>query len=99
MRIFYAVIAEHLQKAANAEITPADMLSLRRINGDNREIRDLTGLEFATQLERIEFRNNMITDLSPLAGLTQLDNIKLRGNQITDITPAGEVNPSRLVRT
>ena len=86
-----AVIAEHLGKTADAEITPADMLTLRRIEGDNREIRDLTGLEFATQLERIEFRNNMITDLSPLAGLTQLDNIKLRGNQITDITPLAKL--------
>ena len=82
-----AVIAEHLGKAADAEITEADMLTLRRIIADNREIRDLTGLEFATQLERIEFRHNMITDLSPLAGLTRLNNIKLRGNQITDVTP------------
>ena len=87
----HAVIAEHLGKAADAEITAAEMLTLRHIIADNREIRDLTGLEFATQLERIELRHNMITDLSPLAGLTQLNNIKLRGNQITDVTPLAKL--------
>lgn len=86
-----AVIVEHLGKAADAEITEAEMLTLRRIIADNRGIRDLTGLEFAKQLERIEFRHNMITDLSPLAGLTQLNNIKLRGNYITDVTPLAEL--------
>ena len=86
-----AVIAEHLGKAADAEITEAEMLTLRHIIADNRGIRDLTGLEFATQLERIEFRHNMITDLSPLAGLTALNNIKLRDNQITDVTPLAKL--------
>ena len=86
-----AVIAEHLGKAADAEITEAEMLTLRRIIADNRGIRDLTGLEFATQLERIEFRHNMITDLLPLANLTKLNNIKLRDNQITDITPLAKL--------
>ncbi len=87
----HAVIAEHLGKAADAEITAAEMLTLRRIIADDRAIRDLTGLEFATQLERIELRRNMITDLSPLAGLTQLNNIKLRGNQITDVAPLAKL--------
>ena len=86
-----AVIAERLGKAADAEITEAEMRTLRRIFADNRGIRDLTGLEFATQLERIEFRHNMITDLSPLADLTELNNIKLRGNQITDVTPLAKL--------
>ena len=82
-----AVIAERLGKAADAEITKAEMLTLRRIIADNREIRDLTGLEFARNLERIEFRNNSISDLTPLAGLIRLNNIKLRGNGITDVSP------------
>ncbi|RKU21004.1 hypothetical protein C6499_22560 [Candidatus Poribacteria bacterium] len=86
-----AVIAERLGKAADEEITAAEMLNLRNINADRRGIRDLTGLEFATQLERIEFRHNMITDLSPLAGLTQLNNIKLRDNEITDVTPLAKL--------
>lgn len=87
-----AVIAEHLGKAAGAKITEAEMLTLpQHIFADNRGIRDLTGLEFATQLERIEFRHNMITDLSPLADLKKLNNIKLRGNQITDVTPLAKL--------
>ena len=81
------VIQEILNKAPGATITQADMESLRTIVADDKGIRDLRGLQFATNLERIEFRRNAISDLSPLAGLTKLNNIKLRGNQITDVTP------------
>ena len=88
-----AAIAETLGKAPNALITGADMERLTRIVADEREIRDLTGLEHATRLERIEFRHNEISGLSPLAGLTRLNNIKLRGNRIRDVSPlAGLIN-------
>ena len=88
-----AVIEELLGKAAGTTITAAEMVRLTRIEADDAGIRDLTGLEAATELERIEFRRNAISDLSPLGGLTRLDNIKLRGNRITDVAPlAGLIN-------
>ena len=87
------VIEELLGKAPGALITAADMTRLEVIEADDAGIRNLTGLEAATELERIEFRHNSISDLSPLKGLTRLDNIKLRGNQITDVSPlAGLIN-------
>ena len=88
-----AAVEEVLGKAPGASIATEDMARLTRLEADERGIRDLTGLEYATNLERIEFRRNAISDLSPLAGLTHLNNIKLRGNRITDVSPlAGLTN-------
>ena len=88
-----AAVEAALGKVPGALITAAEMARLTRIEADERGIRDLRGLEAATQLERIEFRHNAISDLSPLRGLTRLNNIKLRGNRITDVSPlAGLVN-------
>ncbi len=85
------VIEERLNKAPGATITSDDMEDLTIIVADEQGISDLSGLEFATNLQRIEFRRNSISDLSPLAGLTKLNNIKLRGNQITNVTPLAKL--------
>ncbi|MDE0396851.1 MAG: leucine-rich repeat domain-containing protein, partial [Candidatus Poribacteria bacterium] len=85
------VIEQRLGKNPNDAITPEDMERLTEIVADESDIRDLIGLEYATNLERIEFRHNAITDLTPLTNLIRLDNIKLRGNQITDITPLAKL--------
>ena len=82
-----SVIERLLGKENGAAITPEDMERLNRIEADEDGIQDLTGLEYAINLERIEFRHNAISDLTPLTNLTKLNNIKLRGNQITDIAP------------
>ncbi len=82
-----SVIERLLGKENGAAITPEDMERLNRIEADENGIQDLTGLEYAINLERIEFRHNAISDLTPLTNLTKLNNIKLRGNQITDIAP------------
>jgi hypothetical protein len=82
-----AAIERVLNMAPGATITSEDMKRLRIIVADEQGISDLTGLQFATELQRIEFRRNSISDLSPLRNLTRLNNIKLRGNEITDITP------------
>ncbi len=84
-------IAEALGKDPGTEITEADMQRLTRLDADEQGIRDLTGLEFATNLERIELRRNQISDLTPIAELTRLNNIKLRGNLISDVSPLAEL--------
>ena len=80
-------IAEALGKATGTTVTEADMQRLRHLHADDKGIADLTGLEFATNLERIELRRNQISDLTPIAGLTRLNNIKFRGNLISDVSP------------
>ena len=82
-----AAIAETLNKAPNDPITDEDMKQLRNFRADGRGIQDLTGLEYATNLERIELRRNAISDVTPLRGLIRLNNIKLRDNVISDVSP------------
>ena len=93
-----AAIAETLDKAPNSQMTRADMTRLTRLEAHNRDITDLTGLEFATNLNEIRANNNLIEDLSPLEGLTRLEVIEFRQNVISDVSPlAGLINLERLI--
>ena len=91
-------IAETLGKAPQAPITRADMAKLTHLEAHNRDIRDLTGLEFATNLDVIRANNNLIADLLPLAELTRLNVIVFRHNVISDLSPlAGLINLESLI--
>ena len=83
-----AVIAEALGKSPNTPITVEEMEGLRNLSLRNGDIRDLTGLQFATNLSGLlDLRGNQITDLSPLAGLIELRKLWLSKNPISDISP------------
>ena len=82
-----AVIAEALGKAPGTRITRDEMATLTRFEAHDANIRNLTGLEFATKLEEIRCNNNSIADLSSLAGLTKLHVIELRHNAIKNLSP------------
>ncbi len=75
-----AVIADSLGKASGAPITRAEMASLTRLEALNKDISDLTGLEFATNLTSLGLSNNLISDVSPLSGLTNLTRLDLWNN-------------------
>ena len=93
-----AAIAEALGKVPQAPITRADMARLTRLQAHNKDISDLTGLEFATNLNEIRANNNLVTDLSPLAELDRLDVVEFRHNVISDLSPlAGLINLSWLI--
>ena len=89
--ILRSVIERLLEKENGATITPEDMERLNQIEVNENGIQDLTGIEYATNLEHIEFEHNAISDLTPLTNLTRLNNIKLRGNQITDVAPLAKL--------
>ena len=90
--ILRSMIEQMLEKENGAAITPEDMERLNEIEPKHEKgIRDLTGLEYATNLERIRFEDNTISDLTPLTNLTRLNSIKLRGNQITDVAPLAKL--------
>ena len=67
-----AVIERALDKPAGATITNTEMATLTDLGGDRANIRELIGLEFATNLISLHLRSNQLSDLSPLAGLTKL---------------------------
>ena len=57
---------------------------------DNRfvsNIKDLTGLEFATNLIALELGRNQISDVTPLKDLVNLTRISLGINRISDVMP------------
>ena len=82
-----AAVAEALGKGPNAPITAEEMARLGRLEGRNRGIRDLTGLQFATNAVWLNLRENQISDLSPLAGLIHLRELWLDDNLLLDISP------------
>ncbi len=82
-----AVIADSLGKASDVPITQAEMASLTRLDAPNKNIRDLTGLEFAINLTELNLSDNSIADVSPLSNLTSLEILELFANSIEDVTP------------
>ena len=82
-----AAIAESLGKNPNAPITAEEMERLGKLDAQNRGIRDLTGLQLATNLKTLVLDDNQISDLSPLAGLINLRDLSFRGNPVSDISP------------
>jgi len=93
-----AVIEDSLSKARGAPITQAEMASLTRLEAQNKNIRDLTGLEYAINLTWLDLseeqvssnttaNSNSFSDLSPLANLTRLTWLDLSYNDnISDIS-------------
>ena len=82
-----AAIAEALGKSPNAPITVEEMEGLRNLDARNRNIHDLTGIQFATNLNELRLRENRITDISPLAGLVELVRLELSENPVSDMSP------------
>ena len=93
-----AAIAEALGKTPNVPITVEDMATLERIFPEEKGISDLTGLEFATNLEWLKIQGNQISDLSPLKRLTKLDLLDISGNEIIDLLPLAELKNLRHVK-
>ena len=56
-----AVIQDVLQKSRFAPITVTDITSLTTLDASNRNIRDLTGLEFATNLTELNLVDNPLS--------------------------------------
>ena len=82
-----AAIAEALGKSPNAPITVEEMEGLRELHAEKRDIRDLTGLQFAKNLSLLNLFHNQVSDLSPLASLINIRILELNHNPISDLSP------------
>ncbi len=65
--------------------TTGDMALLNWFNADQRGIQNLTGLEYARNLQGLWLNENEISDISPVANLTHLEQLELHNNQISTI--------------
>ena len=91
-------IREALNLPDEIPITRQEMLRLRRsLRVESQDLKDLTGLEYATNLEDLWIDTGMVSDLTPIATLTALKNLILARNQISDISPlAGLIQLTKL---
>ena len=74
-------LQKSLAKTPMLQLAVEDMEKLGRLDARNRDIRDLTGLQFATNATELHLYSNFsISDLSPLAGLINLELLRVDGN-------------------
>lgn len=79
----------------DVDITEELMLDLVELNinasddfsGDVSGISDLTGLEYALNLEFLRLSYTEVTDLSPISGLEKIEYLRFNNTAITDISP------------
>ena len=83
---------KHYTFPPDEPITQQDMLKLTWLDGRGKNITDLTGLEYATNLDHLYLSGNAIENLEPLAGLTNLWFLDLYSNRIQDVTPLANLS-------
>ena len=86
--------------ATTDSLTTAHLQLLTVLDGRDRNIQSLEGLQHATALDTLNLTKNSISNLSPLASLTNLKALSLNQNSITDLSPlASLTNLKRLEAT
>ncbi len=72
-------------------LTQQAMQGLTKLEASVALIKDITGLEHATELTNLVIHNNQISDLTPIAKLTTLTTFNAHHNRIKDLTPIGNL--------
>ncbi|HQD76934.1 MAG TPA: leucine-rich repeat domain-containing protein [Bacillota bacterium] len=80
-----AVVRNELNKPTG-DITDVDMAGLEMLFATQSGITDLTGLEYAVNLQTLYLYGNQISDISALASLTELRYLYLYNNEFSDIS-------------
>lgn len=81
-----AAIREHLDKPSGP-LTLYEIASIEHFRAIAWGIKNLTGLQYATNLVELDLGSNQIEDLQPLAGLDELRYLYLGNNRIKDLSP------------
>jgi len=79
-----AAVESVLGFAADTPVLPSHMESLTYFAADGLGIADLTGLEYAVNLNVLNVENNDLSDLSAVAGMTQLEELWAANNKFDD---------------
>ena len=82
-----AQILATLGKPRDSTLTMSDMLKLTVLNANSTNIRDLTGLQHATNLTTVLLNDNHLADVATLAGLPELKTLLLDNNNLSDVEP------------
>ena len=85
---------ENLKECVESELetldpTPSDMLQLTRFSVRHSKIKELGGLDYATNLSTLNLSFNRIESISPLSDLSELESLTINDNQISSISALG----------
>ena len=92
-----AAIRSQLGLDIDDRITDQAMRRLTRLDAKESQIKDLTGLEYATQLDFLELRRNQIQDIRPLANLKNLTELIIEVNSVNNIKPLANLTQLTLL--
>ena len=67
-------------------LTRADLLTLHTLDVRELDIRNLSGLEYCTNLTFLDLSGNPISDITPLSSLVNLQSLNLDGTDVYDIS-------------
>ena len=90
-------ITNALGLAENAPVTRGQMTILTNLWVPSALVTDLTGLEFAVNLEELFLSDNAISDISPLAPLENLKEVDLSQNVISDVSVLANLGKLRVL--
>jgi hypothetical protein len=99
LRPLTVTFADHNLEAAVREaigkpegtIYPSDLADLTSLDASDRNITDLSGLEYCTPLTELWLGDNEIGDITTLSDLTNLELLNLNGNQVDDISALSDL--------
>jgi hypothetical protein len=83
-------VREALNKPSGA-ISASELAGLANLTASDSGIRDLSGLQYCTNLTDLDLWHNQISDISPLGNLTNLTYLELGDNGISDISSLGNL--------
>ena len=86
-----AVVETALRVALGTPIVSSEMETLTRLEAQNANISDLTGLAFATNLTTLNLGSNSVSDIQAVSGLTNLTWLGLWINKTSDISPVSSL--------
>ncbi len=91
-------IREEIGLPSGTSLTQLVMSQLTSLNATEKQITDLTGLEYAINVIHLNLGGNQISDLNPLSGLSQLQSLALWANRIDsvlDLSPLSNLTELR----
>jgi len=80
-------VREALGKPLDEEVLSTELAQLTELSVRNKNVYDLTGLEYCVNLTFLDICGNQIRDISPLSNLTKLYMLAVAENPVSDISP------------
>ena len=83
---FEKAIRKTLNKPTG-NITSDDVQKITKLTISDESIKDISGIEYLTNLREFSLTDSSVSDISSLSGLIKLKKLSLPNNEIIDITP------------